>query len=276
MYLINKVIRVAGMKRNGNHGIVNWLLAQHSGHAVFCNALHGSESLTSIGSDPIEAFDHNPELNKVDLTSACDKEILLLTYEDHPVGGVIEPKSRDHYPSWIGHAVNREISISVLRDPFNYFASRLQAELNGTYPLEFWGDCFSKGDAAKLWAKWKSYARRFINFTASGSADLIPISYNHWTTSLEYRKQLCLKLDIELRHDEERKVVTGWGAGSSFNEGIWQQPDTYMNRWRSFLDNKSLFEATKDEELIHLARTIFKDVIDIDDIVEKIRMKHCI
>lgn len=270
MHLINKVIRVAGMKRNGNHGIVNWILAQHRGNATFCNALHGSESLSDIRSDPIEAFTHNPDLHKVDLTSPCDKELLMLTYEDHRVGAVIEPKPPEHYRQWIGHSVNREINVSVLRDPFNFFASRIQAELNGTYPLECWGECFSKGDDAKLWDKWKSYARRFMDFTASRSPDLIPVSYNHWTTSLEYRERICRQLDVVLLNDEERKVVTGWGAGSSFNQGIWQQPDIYMNRWRAYGHHEILAEATRDEELMGLARAIFGDVIDIDDIIDHV------
>ncbi len=259
------------MKRNGNHGIVNWILAQHRGNATFCNALHGSESLLDLRSDPIEAFDHNPVLHKVDLTFASDKELLVLTYEDHAVGSVIEPKPLKHYDHWIGYSVSREINVSVLRDPFNFFASRIKAELNGTYPLECWGDCFSKGDGAKLWGKWKSYARRFIHFTRSDSSDLIPISYNHWLTSLEYRRCICQKLKVDLLNDEERKIVTGWGAGSSFNEGIWQEPNIYLNRWRSFIGHRGLIEAAKDEELVELTETIFGDVLDVDDIVNSAR-----
>lgn len=270
MHHIQKVIRVAGMKRNGNHGIVNWILAQHTGNATFCNALHGSESLSDLRSDPIEAFAHNPQLRKVEVTAPCEKELLLLTYEDHRVGDVIEPRSPEYYEKWIDHSVNREINISVLRDPFNFFASRIQAELNGTYPLECWGHCFSKGDGAKLWSKWKSYAQRFIDFEASRSRDLIAVSYNHWTVSLEYRKGICQRLDVELLNDEERKIVTGWGAGSSFNEGIWQQPDTYMNRWRAYADHEVLVEATKDEELMELARLIFGDMIAIDHLIDQI------
>ncbi|NLT71724.1 MAG: hypothetical protein GXX91_13680 [Verrucomicrobiaceae bacterium] len=249
---------------------MNWILAQHRGNAIFCNALHGSESLSNLRSAPIEAFAHNPDLHKVELSSPCDKELLLLTYEDHRVGGVIEPRSPEHYRQWISHSVNREINISVLRDPFNFFASRIQAEQNGTYPLECWGDCFSTGDGAKLWDKWKSYARRFIEFAASPSPDLIPISYNHWTTSLEYREKICRDLEVALLNDEERKVVTGWGAGSSFNQGIWQESETYMNRWRANSDHEVLVEAVKDEELVELARAIFGDVIDIDNIIDNV------
>jgi hypothetical protein len=258
------------MKRNGNHGIVNWILAQHKGNATFCNALHGCESLADLRADPIEAFDHSSHLHNVNLSFPCDKELLMLTYEDHPAGAVIEPKSLKHYEQWIGHSVNREVNIAILRDPFNFFASRIQAEQNGTYPLECWGDCFSKGDSAKLWGKWKSYARRFLSFKESSSSDLIPISYNHWTQSLSYREFICQDLDVALLNDEERKTVTGWGAGSSFNQGIWQEPEIYMNRWRAYIGHGVLAEAVRDEELVKLAREIFGDVIDVDYIVDSI------
>src|SRR5690606_13017737 len=109
---------------------------------------------------------------------------------------------------------------------------------------------------------------RFIDFAASSSPDLMPISYNHWTVSLEYRKGICQRLDVELLNDEERKIVTGWGAGSSFNQGIWQRPDTYMNRWRAYSAHEALVEASKDEELVELARAIFGDVMDIDNIID--------
>jgi hypothetical protein len=270
MHLINKVIRVAGMKRNGNHGIVNWIFAQHKGKATFCNALHGSEYLADLREDPIEAFSHCSDLHSVNLSFPCEKELLMLTYEDHPPGSVIEPKPLEHYEQWIGHSVIREFNVTILRDPFNFFASRIQAELNGTYSLECWGDCFSKGDSTKLWSKWKTYARRFLSFTASSSPDLIPISYNHWIKSIDYRKCICQDLNVTLINDEERKIVTGWGAGSSFNQGIWQEPEIYMNRWRAYIGHHVLAEAVRDEELVKLAREIFGDVIDVDFIVNSI------
>ena len=274
MYFIERLIRVAGMKRNGNHGIVNWLLAQHSGNAVFCNAVNGNETVRTFRSDPIEAFAHNRDLNKVELTSACDKALLVLTFEDHPVGGVIEPQATEYYESWIGHHVRQEVNMTILRDPFNYFASRIQGELNGTYPLECWGDCFSRGDDLKLWAKWKSYAKRFIEFAERSPPRFIAVSYNHWTMSLGYREWLCRQLELELQNDEERKVVTGWGAGSSFDKGVWQDPATYMNRWRAYAEHPSLFLAANDEELVLLARTIFGSVLDIDGILATVRKAH--
>jgi hypothetical protein len=275
MHVIDQVIRVAGMKRNGNHGIVNWILAQYSGNAVFCNALHGTESLNTLRSDPIEAFTHNPLLTKVELASPCDKRVLILTFEDHPVGGVIESKPPVYYERNLGHQVRQESNLAILRDPFNFFASRIQAELNGTYPRECWGDCFSKGDDQKIWTKWKSYARRFLEFSARSSSEFLAVSYNHWTVSLEYRRSICDSLGIPLLNDEERKVVTGWGAGSSFNEGMWQEPSIYSNRWKNYLHHPSLLNATRDEELVSLAKTIFHDVLDVDEIVLCVAAQAC-
>ena len=84
------------------------------------------------------------------------------------------------------------------------------------------------------------------------------------------REFICQDLDVALLNDEERKTVTGWGAGSSFNQGIWQEPEIYMNRWRAYIGHGVLAEAVRDEELVKLAREIFGDVIDVDYIVDSI------
>lgn len=43
-----------------------------------------------------------------------------------------------------------------------------------------------------------------------------------------------------------------------------------MNRWRANSDHEVLVEAVKDEELVELARAIFGDVIDIDNIIDNV------
>lgn len=271
MYRLNKVIRVAGMKRNGNHGIVNWILCQHRGRATFRNAAIYYNKLGNLKSDPIEAFRHTEGLEKVDLDTPGDKELFLFTYEDHPVENALNPESANLYESWMGHEIGRSIDVLILRDPFNFFASRIQGELNGVYPLKSWGDCFSQGNSAKLWSKWKAYATAFLDFEANPSNDRIPTSYNHWVTSLDYRRDLCRKLSVELENDEARKTVTGWGAGSSFDKGVWQEPPTYLNRWKRFQTHPVLIEAAKDEELIALTRSIFGDVMDVDAVLSSLK-----
>jgi len=260
MHRINKVIRVAGMKRNGNHGIVNWIISQHRGNATYRNAVRRYESLGYLKSDSIEAFRDTEGLRKVDLDSACDKEIFLFTYEDHSVEEALNPEIPMRYHEWINHDITRSISIVILRDPFNFFASRIHSELNGRFSIDGWGDCFSQGHTFRLLGKWKSYARKYLEYEANKFSDEIPVSYNHWVTSRNYRENLCEKLGVKLNHDKARETVPQWGAGSSFDGDEWQNPDSYLNRWKNYEGHPTLATMKEDEELMKLSSSIFGDI----------------
>lgn len=266
MDTINKVIRLAGMKRNGNHAIVNWILAQHTGPATFRNAANKFEFMTNFVSEPIEAFKGHIGPTKVNLDDPGSKEIFMITYEDRDVEKALHPGIPERYENWMGHRVNRAISMVVLRDPFNFFASRIQAEVNRIYPLKSWGHCFSAGQSDALWEMWITYARKYLEFSDSDNRDEIAVSYNRWVMSPGYRKQLAGKIDAELINDGACKTVTGWGAGSSFNGKRIQEPEMYLNRWRKFREHVEFKKLLENEDVLVCSNKIFGPILPPEEL----------
>lgn len=254
-HTIGCYVRFAGLRRSGNHALINWLVAQYEGQICFRNNVESYRALPSARSDLLPAL-QSPKRTAVGLHEACDKRLHLVSFEDKPFESVFQGVSRASYRSITGHQVRTHFHILILRDPFNYLASR----------LERWG---KSSDGLKLpdnqepaaLVRWKEYARGYLQFAAGMAPWQIAISYNSWLTSLEYRKAICAKLGIQLADDAARLQVSAIGGGSSFVGVELQDVDCYLNRWRHHRKHPFMEHLLRDRELVRLSDKIFHTTV---------------
>ena len=204
--------------------------------AAHVNMMH--ENVINNGNLP--CFE-SPDRERVPLDTFRD--LLVISYENQVLDDVfgIDDKSRN---------------IFILRDAFNYFASRLRHREIGSWPTK---------PAVHLW---KSYAKEALN----DSSGRVFVNFNKWFLDQEYRKELCDKIGVEFNDDGINQVPKN-GGGSSFGKVDAYDDDRktkLLTRWKDFLEDdghkgkrseryKKIFE---DNELIELSNRIFGEIAD--------------
>jgi len=178
------------------------------------------------------------------------KEILVCTLENVPLERATEEDLYHGGAVKILGPSRERINIMVLRDAFNTFASvrkskrRMRRRLKTFYPEH-----------------WKRYAREFLRESSLLPESTIMVSYNHWFSSAEYRRDLASRLKLptsEIGLD----TLSVDGGGSSFSGQELQdraQSLNVMARWRHYRHDLSYLGAL-DPETIRLSDEIFGDI----------------
>lgn len=252
--MIHCYIRLSGMKRCGNHAVIQWLLSQMQGTVCFRNNVRNHLALGNRGCDPIEALNTGPR-KAVRLDAPEVKDWFLCSFEDHDPAEVFAPGLEKRYSEFLQQPVRRHVHGIVLRDVFNYAASRLRSEKNGAMRGDF--KLAHPEERRRLFDLWKAHARCFLDFQDSDSADKLAVSYNAWLLDPMHRQAVCERLGIPLLDDDARHVVTGWGGGSSFCGMRREADEAYLERWRHLADHEAFRAALQDEELMMLNGAIF-------------------
>lgn len=248
---------VAALQRSGHHAVINWILAQCDSPKCLLNHV-------KPGANPLSTFRKDSTFEGVTPEQLAGPHIplecLIFNYEDHALPSIFQPAFTDHREHWLGTPRYRR-DLLILRDPYNFFASRLKWSYGNKYP----GGTHSlvKPIARdKLVALWKSYARQFIAGLDDTTA-MIPISYNRWFMDEDYRRQLAGTLQLSFT-DAGLQEVARWGPnlwpGNSFDglnyDGNAQKMEV-MDRWRQFLDDELYLSLFRDPEVHELSRAIF-------------------
>jgi hypothetical protein len=170
--------RVFGIKRSGNHAIINWIFNQINGTTVFLNNcyLDGSNNLRlydGVGRIDCKNIDYwdfkqklffwekNPFKNqdiviyskndkrfKREKLKLCLKQGLIISFENRDVDIHTNFLNSNH-DQLVGYS--RDIySLVIMRDPFNLFASNYQK----------WGEKGING----IVDLWKNFARKYIDY----------------------------------------------------------------------------------------------------------------
>jgi hypothetical protein len=250
---MKKLFIVYGMKRTGNHAIINWLLEQDKfvffnnivpigpildgKHAVpspmdFNEWLHGSNFRENrIVIDNLKKLFFR---NRTMMVSLEDHDLKFRPFKNVPV----EVKN-----------------ILLLRDPFNLLSSRIRkgSVLHRPliYPTEM--NVLMK----RVPELWKSYAREFLGLT--GYLDnKVSIYFNAWFSSESYRRETSQKLGFEFNDSKYSSVVKKSSGGSSFDGTSFNGHSNEMNvlnRGSQLSDSerKLLDELLQDKELHDLS-----------------------
>ncbi len=236
--------RFVGMKRSGNHAIINWIIRQSQGPLLHYNNVRPD--------DPYQGWA---------LTTCTHKESstvkkIIYSIEDTSLAIIGDEYSYPHNGKYSELNVKQRSDILVLRDPFNLLASRFQR--GGE-----WGKMNTYVSGLSTAQMWVTYAIEFLGLSKWLPYDPVKVNYNLWCKSQIYRKEIAKQLNLKYT-DAGYKEVTQYGGGSSFErtrlDGQAQSMKT-EERWKIFCNDPSYQNLFRDPLLLELAESIF----DLDD-----------
>ena len=243
-------IRQIGMSRSGNHALANWIVRQAEGRVCFLNCAEprtnpfesarpfddGAVAEANYAEFDLEA-EHRGRLSR--------KDLLLFSHEDCFLGMLSRAGAFEvHHDRWVGRS-NRRVDVLLLRDPFNLFASRINA----------FG---SEGASHTAFRIWKQHAREFAGLRRHLRNDRVMVSYNRWVDDKAYRAEVAGALGLPFS-DAGRLEVPAVSSGSSFDGRAYDGNAADMavlERWRWLEENPS-YLAGFDGEVLDLATRIF-------------------
>ncbi|MEM9005648.1 MAG: hypothetical protein AAGE59_19255 [Cyanobacteria bacterium P01_F01_bin.86] len=241
-------IRFIGLRRSGNHAVLNWIFKQLQQPVYFINNV-------DAGMSPFRCFHlHFPDKGYRNEAwgNFSKKKHLIYSYEDYGLQDISNPYSEYKHDLWLGKTHHR-YDILLLRDPFNLLASRLKKN---------YMDVKTSGESVV--SLWISYAKEVLGETNLLKHNKIIINYNEWFRSLEYRQKIARQLGLDFS-DQGFNYVSSYGGGSSFDERSFQGKAESMNvenRWHHFKDNDEFLSLIANEELLHYSKAIFGDVLE--------------
>ena len=238
-----KEIRVVGLRRTGNHAIVNWIRQQHTGKVFHLN------NLLKYQNPYRYLYLHYPKesLRREAWGNFTQKDCLITSYEDYSIADIISPEFERKHDLYLGKSAKR-YDLIILRDPFNLMASRIKSDM---IPV--------KDPDCRVTDLWIEYAKEFLNETNHLNQEKICVNYNQWFLDEDYRRGLAIKLGMEFS-DRGIDRVKSQGGGSSFDsqdfDGKARQMDV-LNRYKKYADNPTYQRLIDDDELLLYAKRIF-------------------
>jgi len=242
--ITDKKYRIFGIRRSGNHAIINWLRYKSYGSLIHFNDCHIQNNHTNdrnifFYNNKKHIFSiirlNNNKRKNIKLDNLIKKkehtDFCIISYENKYVNS----KFNDNVYS------DFKKDIIILRDPYNLLASILKHPKLHLNIKEF----------QELWMH---YAEKFIE-----TNNFIKINYNNWFTNNKYRNDISKKLNLNT-NDEGKNIVSHHGSGSSFDKQNFNQKAQQMdvlNRWRVFQKDK-VFLSYLNKDIINLSQKLFK------------------
>lgn len=226
------VLRVFGMRRSGNHAVINWLARNApGGRSLFFNncavGRHPFETFRAVEIDgrrrPGSAGDDPAQFAR----RAGDGAALIFSYED------VMPNEKRKRPVSAGIDEGAiDADVIVARSFLNWAAS-LMRKVQGN-------PAFSAPRRAAIVLKaLETYSKMLDLVMAEAAAEpgLVTIRYDDWLRAPEYRVATLRRLNFE-RRDDSLGEVQRYGNGSSFQAGAASGDD---------LRPAERFEAMRDD-----------------------------
>lgn len=233
---------VHGMKRSGNHAVVEWMLAQ--GRFVFCNNLVPVASILR-GEKMLPAPRDFPAWQREKAGASGAGPDLCASLEDLPL---------DFRPFRALPAGCRQVL--VVRDPENFFASRIRKGRLLDHPA------YPRAPGpllTRVVEGWKTHAREFLGLTST-LENRVGVFFNAWFADPAYRRQLSARLGLEFSDAGFTRVAAA-GGGSSFDRTDFDGDNTRMQvlaraAQLDAAETRLLAEILADAELRDLGRRL--------------------
>ena len=236
-----------GMRRSGNHAVIHFLRRLYGEQRViFLNNRNRNKN-------NFKFFDNRRDIIPDDKSKV---DTMIVSYED------LDINNKDINFNFFSKEKFKNLKnvyfISIIRDPFNMFASRYRL---GNYYKFLKNEIIKKPNKVSL--MWKGYARRHILIEGFDSINKnISINYNNFISSKKYRREISSFTGCDYVEKDLFKMTTE-GRGSSFNENNINV-DNLLKRWEEYRNDKYYMNIFKDKEIIDLSRKIFGDHVGGD------------
>lgn len=248
------VLRVYGLRRSGNHAVINWLQRNAPGGKAlfFNNCKPGRDPFTTFRAAEIDG----QRVAGADADAATiarqagDGAALMLSYEDVMPGKRRRPLSAGVDDDAVDHEV------IVARGFLNWAASlvkKLQANPAYSAPRR----------VAIVLKAVTTYSSMLDLLTGEDDPRRTAIRYDDWRVSPDYRADRLARLGFENR-DDTLGPVQGYGNGSSFADTAATGEDLRADeRWRDMRDDHEyrivLWLAAQDAALREGLDRVFPD-----------------
>lgn len=249
-------LRVVGLRRAGNHAIIHWLCELY--RAQNRTTTHLNDLL--VNENPYRykyknLRDHHGEhrtmtehYRKQAQGQLIHRDCLICSYEDYSLMQIAhQPRLAKYHDLYLGKCRDRA-DILILRDPFNWLASRLKS-----------GYLESKTPRKTVMELWLEYAQEFLGETNYLRAAKVMINYNRWCTDEIYRYELTQQLHLPYQAVSTDKV-SGCGNGSSFDGFTFQGRASQMqtqNRWQQYQNDPQYCQLINHPQVREYSEQIF-------------------
>lgn len=241
------LIRFFGLPRSGNHPIINWIVGQYQ-DAGYQTKFDNNKRIDFLnGVKPY--LPSNPSSDYL-----ADKNLYLVSHEYMTLFDIpaIDPE--------IAKCYGKVMNILVLRDPFNWVASRIQSQLVKRPQ-------FKDKSLSTAMSFFKMYAYEFIGQT-NYLDNRVVINYDRWNVDRDYRQDWTDdNLGVPFT-DKNFDVMSKEGGGSSFDPKNIDPAELHehvMHRWQQMADNadfRAVFAG--QQEVFDLSAKIFGPIEGTD------------
>ncbi len=261
-----KEIRVAGLRRTGNHAILTWIQEQQKlmGTVLHLNNLKVDENPYRYKCQNLSYYfpEHKWAIEQYKSQGRghfIPRDCLIYSYEDYPLECIFSKRFECKHDLYLGKT-QQKYDLLIIRDPFNLLASRLK---NNFLPV--------KSKKHSFIDLWLDYAREYLGETNYLKHNKICVNYNLWTKDRNYRQNLAHKLNIDFS-DAGIDLVHSCGGGSSFEgknlDGQASKMDV-TGRWKHFVNDPVYLEMINHQKLLDYSYQIFGHILGTESLFDK-------
>ena len=246
---VNRKVTLFGLRRSGNHAIVNWLIPQLQSAVYHINDPPASNIENAFGKYYRCGIVVKGPKSLADIEGQID---LIISHENKRLDTVRQD----------GPDCSSQYVILLLRDPYNLAASlwhnhKVVKNPNFIVPLY------------NLESLWIQYAREYLRQTSYlacfAPGHRLNISYNAWFADVRYRRMLSSSMGLAFT-DKGINRIAGYGGGSSFDLLKYQnraQQMAVLDRWRKCVDDEKFWALLPHHgKVARLSEKIFGFFID--------------
>ncbi|HSR70462.1 MAG TPA: glycosyltransferase family 2 protein [Acidobacteriota bacterium] len=228
--------RVLALRRSGHHAVIHWIIRQCQGPGLFLNDCRLTSDRRLLGNRFSRYFNMDPRQAERDLAGLelAPKQLYIYNLED--LSGEDFQKLTEAARPRGGS--RRLMDIAVVRDPFNWAASRQQAEPQ----LDLAGE--------GLIERWKNHLR--LARRRQDEDDFLVIYFSRWVCERDYRRQICRRLDIPFTDSGFQEVELP-GISSFDASQVALDNQIVLQRWKKRVWDERYRQWMADEELLELA-----------------------
>lgn len=240
-----KEIRIYGLRRSGNHGIIRWLLGHMTDNFIFLNNV-------KLNINPFRSryYDFKESyLWREVLGDFTDKKCLVYSYEDHDLSRI----NHKFINKWkaLHTGLSKEVyDILILRDPFNMYASRMKG-----YQEHDFMTVKSKKNVLELWL---DYAKEYLGETSYLVNKKIVINYNRWFVDKKYRESIANLLGFAFT-DKGFGHLEGFSSFSGRLNINARELDVF-SRWKHFIRNENYINDLNQQNILNYCNIIFPEM----------------